>query len=391
MEEINAWVITRHADAIAALRDRRLSRSDPAEKITYERIPLLTAFQETALAYADYENHARMRHILHKSFSEAITAELQNSARAIVDDLLDTLTGRTEIDFINDYADPLPASFIAKLIGLPASYWPDVRHWSHTIKKGLLPGAKAAAQIECNTALQAYSEAVLATSAERRQQPQNDLLSTLIALEQEGQQLSEAELLSNCLLMLIAGHEAVTSLLANGLHALLQHPDQLTKLMDNATLLPTAVEEMARYGRPTQMIPRFVSEDLELNGNALKQGQNVVVFLGAANFDPEVFAEPKRFDIARQPNPHLGYGYGMHYCFGAPLARIASPIAFQEFLERYPQVQLAPKAPEYLDLRQDTVLEQLWVKLTPTASETTTESAALSAYDFAGLLSALTA
>jgi cytochrome P450 len=264
---------------------------------------------------------------------------------------------------VRDFADPLPAWLIAQLIGISASEWPHVQHWSHTLKRGLGRNAAPDAKMEANHALEEFRDTILALLAERRGQPQTDLLSTVMELADQGEALSEAEIVSNCLLMLIAGHEAVTSLLVNGVLALLEHPDQLEHLRLNPALYPSAIEEIARYGHPMQMIPRYTSQDLELGGQPLKQGQTVIVFLGAANYDPEVFSDPRQFDISRSPNPHLGYGYGAHYCFGAPFARLASPLALQQFLERYPTVRLAPEPPAYLELLQDMVIRELRLTL----------------------------
>jgi cytochrome P450 len=362
-ENINAWVLTRYQDAVAAMRDRRLTRANPAEDMANERVPLLSKFYSGALAYADLENHSRMRTILHKSFSKEIVAELQRSVPSIVDDPLDEIAEYEEIDFIREIADPLPAFVIAKMIGIPPADWQMFRGFSHSIKNGLIPGASADAEMRCNTALQEFADMILLTSRKRRERPELDLLSMLIKVEDEqGHGLSEQELISNCLLMLIAGHEAITNLLSNGMLSLLQHPEQLSKLKDVPELYVSAVEEMARYGRPMQMIPRYVSEDIEFGGRSMKKGQDMVVFLGSANYDPEVFNEPRSFNIERDPNPHLGFGYGIHYCFGAPLVRIIAPIAFRVLLERYPDIQFASKPPEYLGLTQDHVMKELWVK-----------------------------
>ena len=364
VDSIQAWAILRYKDAITAMRDRRLARANPDEPLASDGVPLLSKFYADAMPYTDLARHTRLRTILHKSFPPAFMKDLEASAEQIIQEMLLSLEGRKEIEFIDEFCDPLPAYFIARIIGIERSDWPYFCSLSHAIKSGLAPSANSEAQLCCNTALQSFNDLVFTQLDRRRKQPANDLLSALIDMDDnQGGKLSEQELASNCLLMLVAGHEAITSLMANGMLALLNHPDQLTKLLKDPGLALSAVDEMARHGRPMQMIPRYVMEDMEMGGQSFKRGQDVVVFLGSANHDPEIFSDPEIFDISRNPNPHLGFGYGIHFCFGTPLVRILCPPAFNAFLNKYPGVRLTPRPLAYLDTLQDNALKELRLDL----------------------------
>ncbi len=360
---MNTWVLTRYEDVVAALKDRRLSSALRADEDAQSQIPNLLRFQSTAIAYADQPEHTRLRNFMHRSFSPAGVLALRDSIREIVQELLAAMEGKEEVDFIQDFSYPLPTAVIAELVGVPA----DERHlfsgWSRHIVDGFDVNATPEQQRQCNETFKVFGDYVLDLAHERRQRPRNDFLTKLTQPNEQGDQLTDEELAYNCLFLLIAGHETITSLLANGLVALLEHPEQLRQVQEDPSLLPAAVEEIARFARPLQMVPRMAREDMTLGGCNLKAGQPVAVLLASANHDPQVFTDPDEFDIRRTPNPHLAFGHGIHYCLGAPLARLESPIALEEFLRRFPQVQLAPKPLEHLVTLRNHTLTELPIRL----------------------------
>jgi len=194
--------------------------------------------------------------------------------------------------------------------------------------------------------LQAYFARI---AEERRREPREDLLSALLAAEQEGDKLTTDEVFSTCILLLVAGNETTTNLIGNGLLALLRHPDQLALLRDDPSLMGSAIEELLRYDSPVQATSRFVLEEAEVNGHPIRSGQQVIALLGAANRDPERFPDPDGLDITRQDNQHLSFSHGFHYCLGAPLARLEGQIALSALMERFPELRLATDAPEWGD------------------------------------------
>jgi cytochrome P450 len=362
LEDVNGWVITSYKDVVSILKDRRFSNAVGSNPVIQRNIPLFTIFQDNALVYTDQPDHMRLRALMHKSFSPQIVKKLQDSVLGLVTQLLDTMDGRDEIDFINDFAYPLPTTLIAELVGVP----PEERYLFMKFSKGIIEGfdinATPEKQKECNNVFKEFREYSLSLAAEKRKDPQDDLASILVEAYDAGT-ITEEELINNCIILLTAGHETLTSLLTNGMFTLLQHPDQLDMLKNDPALISTAIEEMMRYSRSLQMVLRVVKEDVEVNGQLMKKGQNVVVFLSAANRDPEVFPDPNRFDITRTPNPHVGFGYGIHHCLGAPLARVEAPVALTEFLKKYPNAQLSPEPLERVVALRNQTLKKLPVVL----------------------------
>jgi cytochrome P450 len=245
------------------------------------------------------------------------------------------------MDFIRDFAQPLPATVIMELLGVP----PEDREWLKArtadriaflgaIRTASDPLAIAQRTAESVHALDGYFRTLI---EQRRIEPQKDLISALVAIEAEGsERLTEEELIANCMLLLTAGHETTTNLLGNGLLALLRHPDQMRRLQANLELLPSAVEEFLRYDASVQLAPRVTVETIELAGKVIQPGEPVMLVLGAANRDPEHFADPDRLDISRRPNEHLTFGFDRYFCLGTHLARLEGQIAFATLLSRFP-------------------------------------------------------
>ena len=364
LEDMNGWAITSHRDAIAILKDRRFGNSVQANPTVQKNIPLFTKFEEYGLVHIDPPAHTRLRAVLQKSFAPHVMKQLEGPIHEIVIELLDRMSGQDEIDFIKDFAYAVPVSVIAELVGVPRSERQLFHNWSRGIVEGFDINATPEMQIQCNGIFEQFREYILMLAEARRACPQNDLITHFVqVLDQEDGRVSEEEMVNNCILLLTAGHETSASLLTNGILALLAHPDQFTRLKNDPRLISNAIEEMMRYARPLQMIMRAVREDVEMNGHHFRQGQTVVVFLSAANRDPEVFRDPDRFDIGRTPNPHLGFGYGIHHCLGAPLARVEAPIALLEFITRFPDVSLTDKPLERLITLRNLTLRELPLRL----------------------------
>jgi cytochrome P450 len=301
--------------------------------------PLLQA--QTMLT-SDPPQHTRLRGLVNKAFTARRLESLRPHIQEIVDELLDAMKGKRELDVIWDLGYPLPVIVIAELLGVPPDHREQFKHWSDGIV-GSLGSAFAAPDVQQRamdsaTALVGYFQGVI---AERRRAPKDDLISALIAAEEQGQVLSEEELLATLVLLLVAGNETTTNLIGNGTLALLRHPDQLARLRSDPSIAETAVEELLRYDSPVQATGRVATEDIEVGGTVVKEGQVAFLLLGAANRDPAVFPEPDRLDLTRQDNRHVAFGYGIHFCLGAPLARIEAQVALPSLLARFPGLRLA--------------------------------------------------
>ncbi|MCU1592101.1 MAG: cytochrome, partial [Frankiales bacterium] len=267
-------------------------------------------------------------------------------------------------DLLGDYAEPMPVFVIADLLGVPREDHVKLRDWSQAIVHMYEPGvdeATKAAAIEASTAFADYVRAVV---EQRRASPGEDLISDLIAARDDGSKLSDDELVASVVLLLNAGHEASVNVFGNGFHALLEHPDQLQRLRDDPGLLPTAIEELMRFDSPLQLFERTATENVEIGGVTVAAGQKIAALLGSANRDPAVFPDPDTLDVGRTDNPHISFGAGVHFCIGAPLARVELQASFGALLDRTSRLELgAPptRRPEFV-LRG---LRELPVVLTP--------------------------
>ena len=258
-------------------------------------------------------------------------------------ELLDVVQDRKNMDIINDFAYPLPGTVIAEMLGLPPEDGERFKMWADDIRAFLGTGrAKLDETRQAQRSLREMTDEVSRFVAERHQSPKEDLISALVAVEESGDVLNEEELLGMCVSFLVAGHET-TDLIGNGLLALLQNPDQLQRLSTNPTLINAAVEELLRYDSPVQRDWGVATEDIEIGGKRISEGQIVLQMLGAANRDPEQFPEPDRLDLTRQGSRHVAFGMGFRSCLGAPLARIEGQVAINTLLHRMPDLQLADK------------------------------------------------
>jgi len=356
---LGAWILTRYDDAVMVLRDPRFGREGMADLLE-ARLGYDTDVSHTRdMLFRDPPDHTRLRGLVSRAFTPRVVEAMRPHIQDIVDGLLDRLEAGHGTDVIEDLAYPLPVTVICEMLGVPIADQNVFKQWSADIARSLdaaiLPADSEVIPRgrEARDALRAYLRSLIAT---RRKSPRADLLSALIAVEEEGSKLSEGELVSTCALLLIAGHETTVNLIGNGLLALLQHPDQLRALLDNPALIQTAVEELLRYDGPVQRTGRMATADVEIGGKQIPKGSVVVAAIGAANRDPAQFPDPERLDIARRDNRHIAFGFGIHFCLGAPLARIEGQVAIGTLLRRMPALELVSGIPEW---RESSVLRGL--------------------------------
>jgi cytochrome P450 len=373
------WVVTRHADCQALLRDRRASSDSTQVDIT--KVPPAglrrsVADDDGSLAQAEVDNrpflfrdppdHTRLRGLVAKAFTPKMIDGLRARTEAIVAELLDAALERGELDVVADLAYPLPVRIICEMLGVPVADHERFQGWSAALARGLDPEfllteEVIAARMEAITSFGLY---LLELLAERRANPGDDLLSQLALAEEEGDTLSEEELISTAILLLVAGHETTVNLIAGGVLSLVQHPVQLERLRSDPSVVRSGVEEMLRYVSPVQLTGRTLLEPMTVGEADLEAGEFVIILIGSANRDPLVFTDPEVFDLGRAPNHHLGFGFGIHHCLGAPLARLEAQVAIPELLRRVETIELVEDRPSY---RRNVVLrglETLPVRLT---------------------------
>jgi cytochrome P450 len=356
------WVLTRHADCLAVLRDRRAS-SD-GTKIDPESAPegfAISRARRNAVTDAERDNrpflfrdppdHTRLRGLVSKAFTPRMVEGLRPRTEAIVAELLDAATTHGEMDAVADFAYPLPVRIICDMLGVPPQDQDRFQGWSAVLARGLDPDFLLTEEVHQARldAIGAFADYFFALLAERRAHPGPDLLSQLALAEEAGDTLSEGELLSTAILLLVAGHETTVNLIAGGVLALLEHPDQLERLRGDPGLARSGTEELLRYVSPVQFTGRTLTGDMTVGGAHLARGEFVVVLLGSANRDPEVFSDPEGLDLGRADNRHLGFGFGLHHCLGAPLARLEAQVALGELVRRAGTLELATDRVTYRD------------------------------------------
>jgi cytochrome P450 len=340
-----AWVLTRHADVHAAVRDHRLSsnpRHQAGGPVRPGALPFLGDGGIELLLTADPPDHTRLRRLANKAFTPRAVERLRSRVEEIVEQLLDeaTASGPT-FDVIADLAGPLPVIVICELLGVPLEDQDQFGPWSSDISRLIDPDVTPEMLQHAIPAVLGLVQYFNELIERRRAEPGADLLSSLIAAEAEGDTLSHQELIVMLILLFIAGHETTTNLIGNGTLALLRNPHQLDLLRQEPELVVAATEELLRYDPAAQMTVRTATEDVELNGIPLAKGESVVCALAAANRDPRVFEAPGELRLDRSPNPHLSFSGGMHHCLGASLARLEGQITFDALARRFPDLTLA--------------------------------------------------
>ncbi len=354
-EELGLWLAFTHAESNAVLRDRRLGRiwrdREPAE-----RFGSFNLIHRNALLEMEPPDHTRLRRLVSAAFArghvERLRPWVQAYAAELVDGLVERSTGEYPVDVLSGMAEQLPVGVIAELLGVPHADRPLLRPWSNAIVKMYEYGRTAAVEDAAERAADQFVTYLRGLAAERRRAPGEDLLSHLVQVrDAEGDRLTEDELVTTCILLLNAGHEATVDVSGNGLLALLEHPGQLARLREDPGLLPTAVEELMRFDSPLQLFERTATADVGIGGVTVREGQKVAALLGSANRDPAVFADPDSLDVGRADNPHISFGAGVHFCIGAPLARVELQASFGALLGRTSSVELARPArrrPEFV-------------------------------------------
>lgn len=348
---LDAWWITRYHEVLTVVTDDRFGTRMPADLAGAQPAPKLPPeFAKLAelpphVGQSDPPDHTRVRSLLAKAFTPRVVQRLTPHIEQIARDLLDRVRDRGQCELVSEFAFPLPVTVIAAMLGVPMADQEQFRTWSarviHASDRTAPPEVR---QLGLKTVVEMaeYFEHLI---AQRREHPTEDLISAMIAAEEEGRRLSAGEIVNNAMLLLIAGHESTTNLISTGLLALLEHPDQLALLRREPDRLPVAVEELLRYVSPAQRFPRVAQAEVELAGVTIPRGAKLEVVFAAANRDPVVFTDPDRLDITRNPNPHVAFGRGIHFCFGAPLARTEALVAFRALLERLPNPTVADPGP----------------------------------------------
>ncbi|HZB95543.1 MAG TPA: cytochrome P450, partial [Herpetosiphonaceae bacterium] len=298
-----------------------------------------TFFSAKSMLRVDDPDHRRLRSLVSKVFTPRYMEGLRPRVQGLADALLDRVQDQGYMDLVKDYAAPLPINLISEMLGVPEADHDKINVWSTAMARGLAGGHPEPAILAHIQAFGTYTAELVAA---KRRQPADDLISELIAIEAEGDRLSETELLSMITLLIFAGHETTSNLIATGTLMLLDHPAQLAKLTANLDLVPSAVEELLRFDGPAYMTgPRFAAQDVELAGESIKQGDLVLPVLISANHDETQFSEPEDLEVARKIQRHVAFGQGIHMCLGAPLARVEGNIAFTTLLKRMPRLRLA--------------------------------------------------
>jgi len=355
-DELNMWVVSRYADVTAILRDRRFGRTIDhvltreqrglPPKPQYRRA--FDMLSENSMFDKEPPDHTRLRGLVHKAFTPRRVENLREAVQSTADMLLDEVQSKGSMDVLADFAVPLPVTVIAELLGVPEEERGPLRNWSQTIVAMYELAPTAEQERAAIQAATEFTEYLHKLAAQRRQQPKDDLMTALVEAEEAGDRLSEDELIATCILLLNAGHEATVNVIGNGLYALFRNPDQLQLLQENPSLNTGAVEELLRYDTPLQLFRRFALEDVPFGDVTFRQGQEIALLFGSANRDPERFPNPDAVDISRSENPHIAFSLGVHYCLGAPLARMELQIAFATLMRRFPDLALAQE-PQYRD------------------------------------------
>ncbi len=355
---LRGWVITRYEDvrSVATSKEMSPDRLTPFYRsmpdATQRTLSEVIRYLNLWMVFRNPPEHTRLRGLMSKAFTPRAVEALRPNVSALVDLLLDRIGDRREIDWIADVAGPLPALVIMDMLGVPRDAVAPMKEWSDEM--ALFVGSARGAADKYERArhgsheMAAYFRRII---AERREAPRDDMISAMIAARDQNQQLSEDELVASCMLLLFAGHETTTNLIGNGVIQLVQHPQEQARLRQTPGLIDSAVEECLRFDGPSGALARVVGAEHEFAGKQMKAGARIFAMLNAANRDGRFFAEPDRFDIARAPNRHVTFGFGLHFCLGAPLARIEAQLCIDALLRRFATIEFAadPAGFDWLD------------------------------------------
>jgi cytochrome P450 PksS len=338
-----AWMVTRYDDVVALMKDERFAKEIARVKSETgsTQTPWLPGFLKPLarnMLDLDDPDHARLRNLVHKAFTPRVIEDMRGRLETLTHELLDRVQRGSPFDIVQCYALPVPMTVIIELLGIPHEDHAKFHHWS----SGLVSAASAWDMVKAMPSLYMFMRYLRNLIKVRRNDLRDDLVSALIKAEEAGDSFSEDELLAMIVVLLIAGHETTVNLIASGTLTLLQHPEQLERLRSDQSLLKPAVDELLRFTSPVaNATERYAIEDITLHGVSIKRGELVLGVLASANRDPLQFSQPDVLDLSRDPNRHLAFGTGIHYCLGAPLARLEGQIAFWNLIQRFPKLRLA--------------------------------------------------
>ena len=369
-ERLGGWLLLRYDDVRAAFRDPRLSsdrispyferlRAEGAAQREHATYEVLTRW----IVFTDPPRHTRLRKLVEYAFRPRAVERMRGWIGSLVEELVEDLGTGHELDFIERFASPLPVRVIGDLFGVPPESRSDLTRWSADILTLVFGAMHSADRHErAERSLREFSEFLRGVIAERRVRPGEDLVSDLVAAEERGDVLEEEEIVATCALLLFAGHETTRNLLANGLKAILEHGSTAT-IASDPSRMPDVVEEILRFDGPTKAMWRQVAEPVEYGGQRIGPGERVLLVQASANRDPRRFEAPERFDVTRRPNRHVGFGYSVHYCLGAAIARLEGALGLGAFIERFPLASLATDTFEWDPLILSRSLKRLPVRL----------------------------
>ena len=343
---LHAWVVTRYADVVTVLHHFSANRTPTPEHFAamgLAELGPIAQLMTRQMLFMDGAAHARLRGLASMAFTPARVEVLRSHIREIVENLMRPLLRAGHMDVINDLAAPLPAIVTAEMLGVPTSDCDQLKAWSADFAEVLgnfqHNPDRAAQTLKCVEEMTAYFRDAI---RRMKTEPREGLINSFMTAEIEGDRLSEDEIVANCIVTMVGGQETTTNLIGNGVLSLLRNPDQLRRLKNDLTLIPSAVEELLRYESPSQHTARICPEDTELGGKQIRKGQAVIAVMAAGNRDPERFHEPDRLDLGRADNRHLAFGWASHFCFGAALARIEGQLVFQAIASRTNNLTLEP-------------------------------------------------
>ncbi len=346
-QALQAWIVTRYEDCLAVMRDHATYSSDShnargqlADALQQQRRESPVGDVATVLG-VDPPRHTEMRAIVNRAFTPRRVQALRPRIEEITQELLAAAPDAGTFEVMTGLAQPLPVIVIAELLGVPAADRMRFKEWSNAIAATTNIVQTEAMVATSRRAVQELVDYLGGFIRDRQRQPREDLISVLVTAEESGTRLSPEEILAFAILLLVAGNETTTNLIGNGLAALLEHPEALASLRATPDAVPAAVEELLRYDSPVQGLARFTTREVDLGGQRIAQGDVVLCMIGSANRDPRQFEEPEALRLDRDPNRHLSFGQGIHFCLGAPLARLEADVAFRALLARWPSIALA--------------------------------------------------
>jgi len=343
---LHTWVVTSYAEVLEVLHTYSADRTHTPEKLEGMGLSQMTPLANLMvklMLFMDPPSHTRLRSLASYAFSPARVAVLRTHIREIVSRLLDTVQSKGQMDVIADLAEPLPAIVTAEMLGVPVEDRDQLKAWSADFAE-MLGNFQHNPEGAPRMLRTVHEMTTYFHDAVRRQKdhPREGLVHSLMTAEVDGDRLTEEEVVASCIVTMVGGLETTTNLIGNGVLTLLRHPEEMKRLRDDLSLIPSAVEEMLRYESPSQHTGRLAPEDRELGGKLIRKRQAVMAVMAAANRDPERFPEPDRFDITRKDNRHLAFGYAAHFCFGAALARVEGQEALEAVIRRMPNLELTP-------------------------------------------------